>query len=213
MYGANNRRTQAPPDIKLRRPSRSSGRAGSARSSSSPPSSRRRRVRRQLQGPHLCAEDEQRQGDLAALGRAAGRWRPRRDRRRRSRRARDGRNRARARPAQRQAALALPRRLADRVLADRLRRARLLRRLERPRLRARPEAAEAPLELPHRRQDHLERRDRGEDAYIGDYGGRCIALSTRTGKRRFVRSSTVASTARPRSPRGGSSSPRRPATA
>ena len=60
-----------------------------------------------------------------------------------------------------QAALALPRRLADRVLADRLRRARLLRRLERPRLRARPEAPEAPLELPHRLQDHLERRDRG----------------------------------------------------
>ena len=44
------------------------------------------------------------------------------------------------------------------------RRARLLRRLERPRLRARPEAAEAALELSHGLQDHLERRDRGEDA-------------------------------------------------
>ena len=65
---------------------------------------------------------------------------------------------------QRQAPLALPRRLADRVLADRPRRPRLLRRLERPRLRARPEAPEAALELARRLQDHVERRDRRQDA-------------------------------------------------
>ena len=42
--------------------------------------------------------------------------------------------------------------------------ARLLRRLERPCLRPRPEAAKAALELPHGLQDHVERGDRRADA-------------------------------------------------
>ena len=121
-------------------------------------------VRRQLQGPHLRAGMRNGKRALAAPAEPREDGVLARDRRRRPGRARDGRDRPRARPAQRQAALALPRRLADRVVADRLRRARLLRRLERPRLRARPEAAEAALELPHRLQDHLERRDRRADA-------------------------------------------------
>ena len=83
-----------------------------------------------------------------------------RDRRRRPRRSRHGRHRPRARPQQRAPALELPRRLADRVVAGRPRRDRLLRRLERARLRARPEAPEAALEPAQRLQDHVERRDR-----------------------------------------------------
>ncbi len=165
MYGANNRRTQAPPDIKVRPPFRVVWSRG---------------VGSLVEFPAVVADGvayvANYKGHIYALNMRNGKviWRHRPSRGKMASspaivgddlvvhgmdgivRVLDRRNGA--------PPLALPRRLADRVVADRLRRARLLRRLERPRLRARPEAAEAALELSRRLQDHLERGDRGEDA-------------------------------------------------
>ena len=67
------------------------------------------------------------------------------------------------------------------------RRARLLRRLERPRLRARPEARGS---CAGRYRSGYKITSSaaiaGRTLYIGDYGGRLLALATRTGKRRWV---------------------------
>ena len=215
MYGANDRRTQAPPDIKVRPPFKVVWSRG---------------VGSLVEFPAVVADGVayvgNYKGHIYALNMRNGavlwRYRPEpredgvlaRDRRRRPGRARDGRDRARARPEQRPPALALPRRLADRVVADRLRRARLLRRLERPRLRARPEAAEAALELPHGLQDHVERGDRGADA-LHRRLRRPPARARRRARASAASSarSTAASTGRRRSRRAASSSPRRPATA
>ena len=81
-------------------------------------------------------------------------------RRRRPRRPRDGRRRPRSRPPHRAPALGVPHRLADRVVADRPRPHRLLRRVERQRLRARPADSEAAVDVSRGREDHFERGSR-----------------------------------------------------
>src|SRR3954454_10070448 len=81
--------------------------------------------------------------------------------RRRSRLPHHGRPRVRARPGNRAPALVLHDRLADRVLADRETRNRLLRRVERDALCARSRHAAAAVDARAWREDHLERRDRG----------------------------------------------------
>ena len=67
----------------------------------------------------------------------------------------------RARPRDRRRFAGLWTRLADRVVADRAERHRLLRRVERHALRARPAHASPALDALARREDHLERGDRG----------------------------------------------------
>ena len=82
-----------------------------------------------------------------------------------ARRPRDGRASSASSPrANGRAALALRRRLAGRVVADRARRRRLLRHLERPRLRARPAPHALALDVPLGLQDHLVRGDRRRHA-------------------------------------------------
>ena len=82
---------------------------------------RRRRLHRQLQGPRLRAQHAQRQGDLAYDRPAAARWRPRpRSSATSSSCTAWTASSACSTGSNGQAALALPRRLADRVVAGRL---------------------------------------------------------------------------------------------
>ena len=95
-----------------------------------------------------------RHAGLPAHGRLA------RDRRPRPRLPHDGRLGIRPRPRERPPRLELERRLRDRVVADRPRRHRLLRRREREDVRARPAPPPAALEPVARGEDHVERLPR-----------------------------------------------------
>ena len=126
---------------------------------------RRRRVHRQR------ARDDPRDLDALRPRALAARHAVREDgvvagrRRARARLPHDGRPRVRARPRDRaRLRWHYDDRLAGRVVADRAARRRLLRRLERPALRPRPAHAPAALDALARREDHLERRDRGRHA-------------------------------------------------
>src|SRR5581483_2003203 len=122
---------------------------------------RRRRVRRQPQGDRVRDLDAVRQGALAPRHAA---WRDgvlARSHRPRARLPLDGRARVRARPRRWRGALELRRRLADRVIAHRPPRRRLLRHVGRPACRARPAHPSHPLDARARGQDHVERVDRG----------------------------------------------------
>ena len=145
----------------------------------------RGRLHRQLHGTIVRALSMKRR-----LGASGGRHAAREDgrvaggRRRRAGRARDGRARPGARPPQRPAALGehvgSPIESSPVVATDRL-----LRRVERQRLRARPAHAPLPLGLPLGLQDHVERRAGRPTLYIGDYGGRLLALAPGSGRLRW----------------------------
>ena len=215
MYGANDRRTQAHTDIKLRPPFKVVWSRGVGALIEFPAVvSGGVAYIGNYKGTIYALEHAQRQADLDLRPARREDGVVARDRRRGPRRARHGRRRARARPRQRPPPLELPRRLADRVVADRPRRARLLRRLERPCLRARPEAAAAPLELPHGLQDHVERLDRrARRSTSATTAADCTRSRPAPASGASSARSTAASTARPRSPPAASSSPPRPATA
>ena len=176
---------------------------------------RRRRVHRELPAARSCALDAQRQGRSGGTTRRREDGLVARDRRRRARRARDGRaSSACSTGATAGCAGRRPRRLADRVVADRARRHRLLRRLERPRLRARPRARGGCAGCYRGRlQDHLERRDRRRGrSTSATTAAACSRSRSRSGQRALVAlASTAASTGRPRSRPAASSCPRRPA--
>ena len=106
----------------------------------------------------------------------------------------------------------LGRRLADRVVADRRRRHRLLRRLERADVRARPAHAPAAVDALLGAKITSSAAIAGGRLFIGDYDGRLWALSPRTGATRWVGSrERPRSTGRRRLRAAASSSRRRPA--
>ena len=168
----------------------SSGRAASARWSSSRPSSP---TASRTSANYKGTSTRSRCANGAVVWRydpPAGRWPPRPaivgDE---PRRARHGRRRARARPAQRppRAGRTASARRSSRRRSSR--RDRLLRRLERPRLRARPAAPAAPLDVPDAAtRSPRARRSPAATLYIGDYGGRLLALARATGALAVARS-------------------------
>ena len=215
MYGANNRRTQAPADIKVRPPFKVVWSRG---------------VGSLVEFPAVVADGvayvANYKGHIYALRMSNGKviWRHRPSRGKMASspaivgddlvvHGMDGIVRVLDRRNGR-APLALPRRLADRVVADRLRRARLLRRLERSRLRARPEAAEAALDLSRRAtRSPRARRSRGGRSTSATTAAACTRSPRARASAASSARSTAASTGRRPSPRAASSSPRRPATA
>ena len=96
----------------------------------------------------------------------------------------DERARVAARSRDRQRALELPGRIADRVVAERPRRRRLLRHLGRARDRARPAHASRAVDAAPRREDHLERGDRGRHALHRRLRGPAVGALRRLRARR-----------------------------
>ena len=185
MYGANPGRTQAQTRSASGRLSRSSG-AGRRRADGVPGRRRRRRrLRRQLHGQRPRLVDARRRARLAP--------RPRREhgllargRGRRGDRPRDGRPRLGARPPQRPGALAQHDRRADRVVAGRARTASTTsapgtaRSTRSTCARIGPLDATTPGAKITSSAAYV-----GGTIYIGDYGGRLLALSERTGRLRW----------------------------
>ena len=209
-------RTQAQPTIRVRPPFRVVWSRGLGTLIEFPAVvAGRRRVHREREGHRARDLDAQRRRRSGGTTRRTARW-PSSPAvwRRPAGRARDGRPRLGAAPLRRQAALALHRRLAGRVVArDRRRRRRRLRRLERDGHRARPADAQR---VRWRRYGGCKVTSSaalaGSTLYIGDYCGRLLALNARNGATRWSRAaSTAASTARRRSRPAACSSRARPA--
>ena len=124
---------------------------------------RRRRVHRQLRAARSAISMALRQGRCGVTTPAREDGVVARGLGRQARLPHDGRARLGARPRERGLLWHFCR-LAGRVVADRARRRRLLRRVERPALRARPAHAPRCAGRAARREDHLERGDRRRDA-------------------------------------------------